>query len=89
MKKTPPNHPDYDKLNAALPKMETIAAFVNEAKREAENSRRLLEIQAAIQGMEDIVVPSRKLIKEGRELYFLFSGRIHCNLVNRGIVTRS
>lgn len=45
--------------------METIATFVNEAKRDAENSRRLLELRDSVQGMEDIVAPSRKLIKEG------------------------
>jgi hypothetical protein len=49
-KHTWPEHPDYSALKNATEKMESIAADLNEKKREAENFSSLIELQNCIIG---------------------------------------
>jgi hypothetical protein len=63
---TGPSHSHYSSLISALNKIQVIASFINEGKRQAENLSKVSEIQSRISGdMRDLVSPTRKLVKEG------------------------
>eukprot|EP00455_Lapot_gusevi_P042289 TRINITY_DN4993_c0_g1_i3.p1 TRINITY_DN4993_c0_g1~~TRINITY_DN4993_c0_g1_i3.p1 ORF type:complete len:458 (+),score=111.70 TRINITY_DN4993_c0_g1_i3:96-1469(+) len=66
IRNTDPSHPDYERLQQALAKIETIASHINEGKRDAEHRSKLLEIQHRIQGdFDSLLQPHRHLIREG------------------------
>ena len=67
LKHTDPSHPDYKQLEQAVTKVEGVARYINEKKREDENMKRLLVINKSIEGtFEDpLVQPHRKFVREG------------------------
>ncbi|KAJ5076869.1 faciogenital dysplasia protein [Anaeramoeba ignava] len=64
IKNTSKEHPDYQNLIQAQDKIEEVASYLNEKKREAENINQVLEIQKRVHGLEVILSPSRKFIEE-------------------------
>jgi hypothetical protein len=58
-----PEHPDAENLNKALRKMDEITQYVNNKRKEAESSRKLVELQNELTGSPDsIIVESRKFV---------------------------
>lgn len=45
MKNTEPTHPDFQNLEKALLKIETVVTIVNEGARQAEAAQKMLELQ--------------------------------------------
>jgi len=66
LENTDPTHPDYDNLDKALHEVEEIVSYVNEGKRQAEKSQKILEIALATEGGESLgfVTPTRNLEME-------------------------
>jgi len=52
LQNTDPSHPDYPNLAKALGEVEEIVTYVNEGKRQAEKSQKILEIALATEGGE-------------------------------------
>jgi hypothetical protein len=76
IKNTPDCHPDKANLKLALEQIDAVAWHINEQLREHENSLKMFDIQKSLVGcFPKIVVPGRKLIKQG-------------NLVNRFLKRR-
>jgi len=75
----PEDHKDYKNLNSALDKMSQIAQHVNERKREYENLKKIVDIQSCFIGIDNLVAPHRRFIREGElkvkgdKKYFSFS----------------
>jgi len=67
-KHTPSSLPGFNTINEALMKTKTIAAHINESKRQMENMSKLIEIQNKISGSmgTTILQPARRLIREGQ-----------------------
>lgn len=64
---TTPDHPDYANLHAASQKVQAVAEYMNEKKREAENIMKVTEIQEMIDGeFEPLARPHRRFIKESQ-----------------------
>jgi len=63
IKYTPIDNPEYTKLQQALKKIERIAKLVNEAKRG--DMAKLMTIQKKITGKFNVVLPTRKFIRDG------------------------
>lgn len=63
---TAAEHADYESLREALSQMEKIVEYVNEGKRQAENSQKIMAIQSNIDGGEflGLVQPTRRLLLE-------------------------
>lgn len=56
-------HPDAENLHKALKKMDEITQYVNSKKREAESTRKLVEIQQKLTGSPDsIIMESRRFV---------------------------
>lgn len=56
-------HPDAQNLKKALQKIEEITQYVNNKKREAESTRKLVEIQTQLTGCPDsIIIEARRFI---------------------------
>eukprot|EP01087_Luapelamoeba_hula_P011975 TRINITY_DN3330_c1_g2_i1.p1 TRINITY_DN3330_c1_g2~~TRINITY_DN3330_c1_g2_i1.p1 ORF type:complete len:933 (+),score=196.33 TRINITY_DN3330_c1_g2_i1:160-2958(+) len=72
---TDPGHPDYNNLVKAMAEIGDIVDYVNEGKRKAENSQKILEIQLATDGGEQLglVKPSRAFVIE-HTLQVVFKG---------------
>lgn len=65
-KRTLVSHDEYDVLEEALQQVQAVALKINEGKRAAEDMSKLLAIQNQITGeCPTLIVPSRKLIREG------------------------
>ena len=64
LKRTPGAHPDFTPLGSALVQMKGIATHVNEMKRAAEGSVKLLEIQQLVKRCPPIVDPARLFVRE-------------------------
>jgi len=62
-----PKHPGYKNLAVSLEEVRKVADFVNEAKKHAENSQKMLEIQENLVGKRatTILEPTRKFFGEG------------------------
>ncbi|KAJ3334259.1 Myosin 10A, isoform D [Blyttiomyces sp. JEL0837] len=65
IKHTEQTHPDYENLNKALLKIETVVAMVNEGARQAESVQKMLEIQGRLTQKINIIAPTRLLQKYG------------------------
>jgi len=67
LKHTPPYHPDYKNLQDAVAKIQGVAKYINEKKREDENSKKLFAIAKSIDGTfdEPLVQSQRYLVREG------------------------
>uniref|UniRef100_A0A7S4M713 DH domain-containing protein n=1 Tax=Vannella robusta TaxID=1487602 RepID=A0A7S4M713_9EUKA len=66
---TPEDHPDWEPLQSAFSKINSVVADINEAQRQAEGLQRILDLQKMIDGVESLVAPGRNYVKEG-ELSF-------------------
>lgn len=61
------DHPDYVNLDAAAQKVQAVAEYMNEKKREAENIMKVTEIQEMIEGdCEPLAQPHRRFVKEAQ-----------------------
>lgn len=61
------DHPDYANLDAAAQKVQAVAEYMNEKKREAENIMKVTEIQEMIEGdCEPLAQPHRRYVKEAQ-----------------------
>ena len=67
LKYTPPDHPDLKLLEEAAEKVSGVVDFVNEAKRIAEEQKRMQVIEEKF-GIKDLCRPERRLTREGRVL---------------------
>eukprot|EP01114_Cavostelium_apophysatum_P008988 TRINITY_DN2205_c0_g1_i1.p1 TRINITY_DN2205_c0_g1~~TRINITY_DN2205_c0_g1_i1.p1 ORF type:complete len:259 (+),score=60.15 TRINITY_DN2205_c0_g1_i1:80-856(+) len=65
VKNTPAEHPDRRKLGEVQKKFEEIVAHVNEAQRMFEVQKRILSIQNNVDGVTDLISPTRVLVREG------------------------
>lgn len=77
---TEENDENYNVLIEAHKKLTEIVDYINEAHKNHEHMARLLDLQSEIEGVVNLVIPSRKLMKEGILTYkksphtiFLFS----------------
>eukprot|EP01094_Clydonella_sp_ATCC50884_P015859 TRINITY_DN2652_c1_g2_i1.p1 TRINITY_DN2652_c1_g2~~TRINITY_DN2652_c1_g2_i1.p1 ORF type:complete len:627 (+),score=159.62 TRINITY_DN2652_c1_g2_i1:1-1881(+) len=64
IKNTAETHPDWDNLQQAFEKIETVVDYVNERKRLAENLQRTMDIQTNIVEDVHILSPSRRFARE-------------------------
>jgi len=65
LKNTPENHVEYQDLKKAVDMIKDIASFVNEGKRQNENSTVLLELSKALKDRyKTLVQPNRKYVRE-------------------------
>eukprot|EP01103_Thecamoeba_quadrilineata_P016274 TRINITY_DN5397_c0_g1_i1.p1 TRINITY_DN5397_c0_g1~~TRINITY_DN5397_c0_g1_i1.p1 ORF type:complete len:724 (+),score=162.54 TRINITY_DN5397_c0_g1_i1:74-2245(+) len=62
---TPTEHPDFTHVTEALKKISEVVEKVNEAKRQAEDMQKIVDIQTSIEGINDLVQPSRSYLGEG------------------------
>ncbi|KAM9964419.1 hypothetical protein ACTFIW_004182 [Dictyostelium discoideum] len=66
LKNTWSDHLDYNNLQLSLKKMQEVALYVNEKKREAENIAKVTEIQNNFIGkFENLAEPHRRFVFEG------------------------
>jgi len=65
VKSTPEDHTDYRGLIEAKKKVEEIVNYVNEGQRKYESQQRILAIQESIDGVFDLIQPTRVLLREG------------------------
>jgi len=71
------SHPDYSNLEEAFQKMNSVAEYMNEKKKEAENMMKLAEIQEKLDGESSAVLAKsfRKFVKEGDFVEVLTKGK--------------
>lgn len=62
---TPESHPDWEPLQAAFSKINSVVSDINEAQRQAEGLQRILDLQSLIDGVDSLVAPGRNYVKEG------------------------
>lgn len=74
IKNTPEAHPDYEPLNAAKAKIESVVGFVNEAKRIAEGQAKMREIEAEV-GIRGLATPDRFFHREGELMMYRGKGK--------------
>jgi len=65
IKYTPETHPDWEALQSAFSKINSVVADINEAQRQAEGLQRILDLQKMIDGIDSLVSPGRNYVKEG------------------------
>lgn len=64
---TSADHPDYANLSFAVQKVQAVAEYMNEKKREAENIMKVTEIQEMIEGeCEPLALPHRRFVREAQ-----------------------
>ena len=68
VKETPENHVDFKNLQAAYEKIDYVAGFVNEQKREAEHRKIVLNLSENLsESLQNVLLkPNRKLLKHGK-----------------------
>lgn len=66
LKKLPEDSPDRHDTEQALHLVSTAANHANDAMKKIDKFEKLLEIQESLGGAEDLVSPTRELIKEGK-----------------------
>ena len=52
IKYTPETHPDWEALQSAFSKINSVVADINEAQRQAEGLQRILDLQKMIDGVD-------------------------------------
>lgn len=70
IKYTPENHPDWDPLQSAFSKINSVVADINEAQRQAEGLQRIMEVTKMIDGIDSLVAPGRNYVKEGELTFY-------------------
>ncbi|XP_015758327.1 PREDICTED: LOW QUALITY PROTEIN: FYVE, RhoGEF and PH domain-containing protein 4-like [Acropora digitifera] len=86
LNKTPREHPDFEKLQAATVEINKVAHHINENIRQRENFQKMLSIQKSLTGVgaPKVLAPGRFFIREGpllkvcgrgsqERMFFLFS----------------
>lgn len=69
VKFTPETHVDHENLGVALDKIKKITEYLNEAKRNAENVNKILDIENTVTGLNgSLLVLGRKFVKEGNSI---------------------
>jgi hypothetical protein len=64
---TSSDHPDYANLASAAQKVQAVAEYMNDKKREAENIMKVTEIQEMIEGdCEPLAQPHRRYVREAQ-----------------------
>ncbi|KAK3864314.1 hypothetical protein Pcinc_029991 [Petrolisthes cinctipes] len=66
LRKLPEDSPDRHDTEKALHLVSTAANHANDAMKKIDKFEKLLEIQESLGGAEDLVSPTRELIKEGK-----------------------
>ncbi|KAK4328960.1 hypothetical protein Pmani_000652 [Petrolisthes manimaculis] len=66
LRKLPEDSPDSHDTEKALHLVSTAANHANDAMKKIDKFEKLLEIQESLGGAEDLVSPTRELIKEGK-----------------------
>eukprot|EP01102_Stenamoeba_stenopodia_P002108 TRINITY_DN11872_c0_g1_i1.p1 TRINITY_DN11872_c0_g1~~TRINITY_DN11872_c0_g1_i1.p1 ORF type:complete len:1388 (+),score=341.30 TRINITY_DN11872_c0_g1_i1:151-4314(+) len=66
LRNTADDHPDFAPVTSALTQIEAVVDYVNEAKRTAEQLQKIVDIQSCIEGVDDLVEPGRRFIREGK-----------------------
>jgi len=69
IKNTSSEHPDYAVLLDAKGRIDRVVDVVNDGKRIFESQQKVLEIQSMVDGISDLLAPSRFLVKEGNLLF--------------------
>ncbi|XP_072170852.1 rho guanine nucleotide exchange factor 17-like [Diadema setosum] len=99
---TPDDHPDQELLQNARSTVNTLAKAINASKNEADNAiidRQIIqELAGLIDGMDDLIVPHRRFIRQypisetkvskKDHCLFLFSDLLICALVKRKSAVR-
>mmetsp|Transcript_18534 Transcript_18534/g.25989 ORF Transcript_18534/g.25989 Transcript_18534/m.25989 type:complete len:527 (+) Transcript_18534:147-1727(+) len=68
IKNTPADHPDYENLQEAVKKLNVEVDSINKNKAKADNLKKMLEINSAVEGYPrgfKLLTPSRKFAYEG------------------------
>lgn len=86
LNKTPREHPDFEKLQAATVEINKVAHHINENIRQRENFQKMLSIQKSLTGVgaPKVLAPGRFFVREGpllkvcgrgsqERMFFLFS----------------
>lgn len=81
---TDTDHPDYEALVEAQKKVSEVANFINEETRRAEKARKLLQIQATVDGCIPLVAPTRTFVRE--DVFKMEKNQAHVFLFNDMIV---
>ncbi|EFC37339.1 rhoGEF domain-containing protein [Naegleria gruberi] len=90
LKNTPPTHHEYEILQKCAKEIESIAAFVNDEKRNVEQNQTVFEVQNMVQKQyPQFVQPNRKFIKKGSMKIKITIHRIEEQLDNRRGATSS
>jgi hypothetical protein len=88
LRNTPKDHADYDDLATALAKVQEVADYVNEKKREAENVNQVLDVQARLTGMnKSLAEPHRRFVRQGSVMNMDAKGETMLFLFNDILVT--
>jgi len=67
---TPEGHPDYQTLENAFSKINAVVSDINEAQRQAEGLQRIMDLTDLIDGVDSLVAPGRKFVKEGELTFY-------------------
>jgi len=62
---TPEDHSDYISIMDAKKKIEDIVNYINEGQRKYESQQRIVAIQNIIDGVNDLIAPTRVFLQEG------------------------
>ena len=63
--RTEPDHPDVPGLRLAVEKLGDVATLVNASLREAESSKKLVDLRRNVTGLQQLEAPGRTLVREG------------------------
>ncbi len=88
MRNTPKDHADYHDLSTALAKVQEVADYVNEKKREAENINQVIDVQSRMTGItRNLAEASRRFVRQGSVVNVDGKGELMLFLFNDILVT--
>lgn len=88
LRNTPKDHPDFVDLTTALSKVQSVADYVNEKKREAENVNLVLDVQSRLSGMgKNLAEPHRRFVRQGEVMNADRKGETMLFLFNDILIT--
>mmetsp|Transcript_4542 Transcript_4542/g.11233 ORF Transcript_4542/g.11233 Transcript_4542/m.11233 type:complete len:753 (-) Transcript_4542:26-2284(-) len=85
LKNTDPSHPDAANLTKVLSMMKGVADHINESIRLHESQMQFLNISSKSAGLEALMAPHRRLVKDG-QLYVVPSSRLRMRKKRRFIL---
>jgi hypothetical protein len=87
-RKIPKDHADFTDLSTALAKVQEVADYVNEKKREAENINQVIDVQSRLTGMtKNLAEPHRRFVRQGSVMNADGKGETMLFLFNDILVT--